>query len=80
MFSCKVSEQIELRLLERRHRDELFRLIDFNREYWRPWTPGFRPLCDRLRMPKISLRGGFNSLQTTWGSASAFGSREYCEE
>ena len=39
MFYRKVNEQTELRLIERQHGDELFKLIDSNREYWRQWHP-----------------------------------------
>jgi len=39
MFFYKIDEQIELRLIERLHRDELFELIDSNRGEWRQWHP-----------------------------------------
>ncbi len=41
MFSAPVDEGLELRLLEPRHAETLFNLIDENREhlgYWFPWV------------------------------------------
>lgn len=35
----KVSDGIELKLLSLEHRDELFRLVDTNREHLREWLP-----------------------------------------
>lgn len=46
MFFYKVDEQIELRLIERQHSMELFKLIDANREHWQQWHPYLR---DTLR-------------------------------
>lgn len=40
MFNCKLSDEAELRLLEERHAEELFTLIDRNHErllIWVPW-------------------------------------------
>ncbi len=39
MFSHKVNGQIQLKLLEPRHTDELYRLSDDNRSYLREWLP-----------------------------------------
>lgn len=39
MFSHKVNEQIQLKLLEPRHADELYQLSDKNRGYLREWLP-----------------------------------------
>ncbi|TBL74525.1 GNAT family N-acetyltransferase [Paenibacillus thalictri] len=39
MFSYNVNEEIQLRLLELRHTDELFALTDGNREQLRQWLP-----------------------------------------
>ena len=39
MFSFKVSEQIELRLIDRQHSAELFKLLDANRQHIRRWHP-----------------------------------------
>ncbi len=39
MFPCKITEQIELRLLELSHVEELFRLIEANRKHLREWLP-----------------------------------------
>ena len=37
MFSYKVNEQIELELLQQHHKDELYELVDKNREHLRKW-------------------------------------------
>ena len=45
MFSSKVNTRTELRLIDRQHIDELFKLIDSNREYlrrWHPWVDNVR--------------------------------------
>ena len=39
MFYHRVNEQTELRLMDRRHSGELFRLFEVNREHLRPWHP-----------------------------------------
>ncbi len=39
MFSYKIDEDIELRLLEHRHADQLFQLTDQSRESLREWLP-----------------------------------------
>ncbi|MEA5559317.1 GNAT family N-acetyltransferase [Nodularia spumigena] len=39
MFSCRVNDQIELRLLQASDSDELFALTDVNRVYLRTWLP-----------------------------------------
>jgi ribosomal-protein-serine acetyltransferase len=39
MFSHKVNEQTELRLIEHRHGRELFTIMDANRKHLRPWHP-----------------------------------------
>ena len=39
MFSHKLTEDTELRLLEERHAEELTNLIDRNREHLRAWLP-----------------------------------------
>lgn len=39
MFSRAVDEDIVLRFLEEKHAEELFRLVDGNREYLRQWLP-----------------------------------------
>src|SRR5208282_4470083 len=46
MFSYKVDERIELRLIDHQHVGELFALIDANRERWQRWHPWLR---DALR-------------------------------
>jgi ribosomal-protein-serine acetyltransferase len=37
VFSYKVDEQIEIELLQQQHKEELFTLIDTNREHLRKW-------------------------------------------
>ncbi len=39
MFSHRVNEQTELRLIDRQHAGELFRVVDANREHLRRWQP-----------------------------------------
>jgi ribosomal-protein-serine acetyltransferase len=39
MFSYRVDDEIELRLLEERHAETLFALVDANRDYLRQWLP-----------------------------------------
>jgi ribosomal-protein-serine acetyltransferase len=39
MFSCRVSDRHELRLLQLSDTDELFALTDANRDYLRKWLP-----------------------------------------
>lgn len=49
MFSFRLDDDTELRLLENRHAEELFALIDQNREHlrkWLPWLDGNRSLED----------------------------------
>lgn len=46
---CTVNEEIELRLIGPQHREELFKLIDSNREYlrrWHPWVDVIRSATD----------------------------------
>jgi ribosomal-protein-serine acetyltransferase len=37
MFSFKVNDQIEIELLQQQHKEELFNLVDKNREHLRRW-------------------------------------------
>jgi ribosomal-protein-serine acetyltransferase len=39
MFTLKISDELELRLLEERHAEELFALVDQNRQHLRQWLP-----------------------------------------
>ena len=39
MFSLKLADELELRLLEERHAEELFAVVDQNRPYLRQWLP-----------------------------------------
>jgi ribosomal-protein-serine acetyltransferase len=50
VFSHKLTEDTELRLLEERHAKELTNLTDRNREHlraWFPWVDASRTLEDR---------------------------------
>jgi ribosomal-protein-serine acetyltransferase len=52
MFSFAVDDEIELRLHEERHADELFALTDRNREHlrrWLPWVDHTREVNDTLQ-------------------------------
>jgi len=42
MFFYRVDELTELRMIDRQHADELFNLIDANREQWQQWHPLLR--------------------------------------
>ena len=49
MFYCTVNEQTELRLIDRQHSEELFKLLECNREYlrrWHPWVDIMRSVSD----------------------------------
>lgn len=53
MFSAKVNEHTELRLMDRQHGAELFQLIEANREYlrrWHPWVDLMRTPADADKM------------------------------
>ena len=39
MFHCPIGDNIELRLLEDRHADEIFAVVDRNRRHLRRWLP-----------------------------------------
>jgi len=39
MFCCRVDDQTELRLIDRQHSEELFKLLDANRDHIRRWHP-----------------------------------------
>src|SRR5277367_6830141 len=49
MFSCKVNDETELRLIEPRHAGELFEALDLNRGHlrlWHPWVDTVRSASD----------------------------------
>ena len=59
MFSHKLTEDTELRLLEERHAGELANLTDRNREYlraWLPWVDASRTLEDRKNFIRDALK------------------------
>ncbi len=59
MFSHKLGENTELRLLEERHAQELTDLTDRNREYlraWLPWVDASRTVEDRKKFIRGALK------------------------
>ena len=66
MFSLKVTEELELRLLEYRHAPALFDLIESSREFlveWQPWAAGITLVEDA----KGIVRGGLQALANNSG-------------
>src|SRR4028118_1525854 len=69
MFSHKLTEDTELRLLEERHAEDLTNLTDRNREYlraWLPWVDASRTLEDR----KNFIRGALQQFARNEGFAA----------
>ncbi len=68
MFVSRIDDDLELRLLEEPHAEELFALVEENREYlrqWLPWVDGSRSAADTktfiLRSrEKFATNGGFS--------------------
>src|SRR5438477_1785166 len=59
MFRHKVTEEIELRLIEQRHAEEIFRLVDANRKHlreWLPWLDMSRTVADTSAFIDSTLR------------------------
>jgi hypothetical protein len=59
VFSHKLTEDTELRLLEERHAEELTDLTDRNRQHlraWLPWVDASRTLKDRKNFIRDSLK------------------------
>ena len=59
MFTHKLTENTELRLLEERHAKELANLTDRNREHlraWLPWVDASRTLEDRKNFIRRALK------------------------
>jgi ribosomal-protein-serine acetyltransferase len=55
-FSLEVNERTELRLIDSRHAEELFRLVDANRDYlrrWHPWVDKVHVAADMGRMISV---------------------------
>lgn len=69
MFSHNIDEDLELRLLEGRHAEELFKLVDQNRKYlreWLPWVDGTKSAADtrefiRKSLEKFARNDGFSA-------------------
>ena len=52
MFQCKVTDEIELQLLQQSRAEALFALTDANRDYlrqWLPWVDSTRSVADTAR-------------------------------
>ncbi len=68
MFSCELNDEVQLRMLEQRHADELYRLTDRNRNYlrtWLPWVDATNSKQDTMHFIEASLKqyanhNGFN--------------------
>ena len=59
MFSHKLTQETQLRLLEERHAEELTNLTDQNREHlraWLPWVDANRTLEDRKNFIRGALQ------------------------
>jgi ribosomal-protein-serine acetyltransferase len=59
MFSHRLGRGAELRMLEPRHADELFALVDRSRERlreWLPWVDGTKSADDTLKFIRESLK------------------------
>jgi ribosomal-protein-serine acetyltransferase len=60
MFALHADDEVEIRLLEERHAEEVFGLVDANREHLRPWMPwvdGTRSADDTRAFIKSALDG-----------------------
>jgi ribosomal-protein-serine acetyltransferase len=58
MFVFGIDQDLELRLLEERHAEELFALTDKNREYlkkWLPWLDGTKTAADSKKFIQFTL-------------------------
>ena len=59
MFTCRIDAEVELRLLEERHAETLFTLVDANRERlreWMPWVDGTRAANNTRDFIKSALK------------------------
>ena len=59
MFSRRIDDHLELRLLEERHADELFALTDKHRAYlreWLPWLDATKKVRDTVEFIKGTLK------------------------
>jgi ribosomal-protein-serine acetyltransferase len=58
MFTCKISEELELRILEVRHADALYQLVNKNREHlakWLPWVDKTTKVEDTIAYIEFEL-------------------------
>lgn len=69
MFTLRVDDEIELQLLEKHHKEELYQLIDQNRNHlrrWLPWVDGtksagaYDEICP-MWLKKFAEGDGFES-------------------
>ena len=70
MFSFKIDNDTELRLLEQRHAEELFLLTDRDRDYlrkWLPWLDGNKYVKDSRNFIKRTLEQVANNRGFTAG-------------
>jgi ribosomal-protein-serine acetyltransferase len=59
MFRWKVTDEIELQLLEPRHAEALFAVTDANRQYlrqWLPWLDSTRSVADSSKLIASAVR------------------------
>ena len=59
MFTFRISDDLKLGLLQQRHAEELFALVERNREYlreWLPWVDNNKSVADTQEFIKISLK------------------------
>jgi ribosomal-protein-serine acetyltransferase len=67
MFAYRMDDRIELRLLQPEHADELFALVDQNRDYLRRWLPWL----DNERSPE-DVRAFIQSGLQQWANNNGF--------
>jgi ribosomal-protein-serine acetyltransferase len=69
MFACYVTDELQLRVLEVRHADEIFAVVDRNRAHLRRWLPwvdgnrsadGTRAFCESA-MKQFAAGNGFHA-------------------
>lgn len=66
MFYYKINEDLELRILELRHAEELFQLTDQSRNYLREWLP-WVDLTKEVEDSKNFIQSGLNQFSNNNG-------------
>jgi len=59
MFACHVTHELQLRVLEVRHAEEIFAVVDRNRSHlrrWLPWVDGDRSVDDSRKFCESAIR------------------------